>query len=446
MNITAHLGIDLVALDTADDVTCMVELTAPVSDLDSTRPGQSLVIVLDRSGSMSGEPLEGAKQSIAALIHRLAPQDAFGLVVFDDTADVVVPVRLMRDHDVPMLETMIGRVTSGGMTDLSAGYLLGLRELKRSLRTSGHTGGTVLLVSDGHANAGITDPVQMRDVAGKAFSKHSVTTSTLGYGEGYDEVLLEAITRGGNGSHAFSPDVDSAMKEIQDVVTDLLDKSVVAALMRIRPKADLVAGITVLQDLPHWAESDGVVVNLGDLFSGEQRKTLFTLHVPGIPILGTVTVADVVFEYTSLPDLVEHEITVPLSVNIVPGDEARGRVPNPIVEVEQLMVDIDTRKRDIAASLRSGDSGTAQRTLAGAITDLNDKREEVKRMSRDGSLHARLDAAARDLLKLADDVRDQDANVASKSMMNSYAATSRGRNMRGQQMPPISDIDDDYLD
>lgn len=445
MNITAHLGIDLVALDTADDVTCLVELTAPVSELDSSRPGQSLVIVLDRSGSMSGEPLEGAKRSIAALLHRLAPQDSFGLVAFDDTADVVVPVRPMRDHDVPTVERAINQVRSGGMTDLSAGYLLGLRELKRSLRapaaTTPHSGATLLLVSDGHANSGITDPVQMRDVAGNALAQHSLTTSTLGFGDGYDEVLLEAITRGGNGSHAFAPDVDSAMREIQDVVSDLLDKSVVAALMRIRPDANTVDNVTVLQDLPHWAEGDSVVVNLGDLFSGEQRKTLFTLHVPGISRLGTTTVATVTFEYTSLPDLLEHEVTIPLAVNVVPGDEARGRVPNPIVEVEQLLVDIDIKKRDIASDLRSGDSRTAQRTLAAAITDLNGKREEVKQTSQDTSLHARLDAAAMDLLQLADDVRDHDANFAGKSVMNSYAATSRGRTMRAPKAPQPQDTE-----
>jgi Ca-activated chloride channel family protein len=430
MHVTAHLDIDVVALDSADDVTCLVQLTAPVPEGSADRPGQSLVIVLDRSGSMAGPPLEGAKDSIAALIRRLSPQDAFGLVVFDDEADVVIPVRPMRQHDLPTLETLIGRIEPGGSTDLSAGYLLGLRELKRSLQASGHLGATLLLVSDGHANAGITDPVQMRDLAGQANAGHRVTTSTLGYGNGYDEVLLEAITRGGNGTHAFAPDVDSAMREIQGVVTDLLDKSVVAALMRIRPNRGLVVGVTIQQDLPKWAEGEVIVVNLGDMYSGEERKTLFTLHVPAMHALGTESVAEVVFEYTTLPDLLEHEVTLPICVNVVPGDEARNRVRNPVVEVEQLMVDIDSRKRDVAASLRSGDSQSARRTLAGAIRDLNGKREEVRRSTSDMGLRRRLDEAARDLLKLAGDVSSEDSRFAGKSVMDSYSKTSRGRTQR----------------
>ena len=53
MHLTAHLDLDLIALDRADDVTCLVQLTAPMPDEIASRPGQALVIVLDRSGSMA---------------------------------------------------------------------------------------------------------------------------------------------------------------------------------------------------------------------------------------------------------------------------------------------------------------------------------------------------------------------------------------------------------
>ncbi len=107
MHITTHLDVDLLALDREDDVTCLVQLTAPMPPEVAGRPGQALVIVLDRSGSMGGDPLEGAIEAIAGLVRRLAPQDAFGLVTFDDQADVVVPVRVMADHDSAELERTI---------------------------------------------------------------------------------------------------------------------------------------------------------------------------------------------------------------------------------------------------------------------------------------------------------------------------------------------------
>lgn len=446
MHITAHLDIDVVACDVAEDVTCLVQLTAPVNEQTASRPGQSLVIVLDRSGSMAGEPLAAAKSSITALLRRLAPQDSFGLVVFDDKADVVIPVRPMSEHDLPTLDTLVERVLPGGSTDLSAGYLLGLRELKRTLAKHGRAGATLLLVSDGHANAGLVDAAQMREIAARANSEQQVTTSTLGYGDGYDEILLEAITRGGNGNHAFAPDVDSAMHEIQAVVSGLLDKSVVAAQMRIRPQVGLVDGVRVMQDLPNWADGDAVVVNLGDLYAGEERKTLIGFHVPAAPALGQATIADIVFEYTSLPDLLEHTVTVPVAINVVSSDAALSRIPNPIVEVEKLLLTIDERKKTAAERLRSGDTPTAQRLLADAIKDLDEKREDLKLTAPESTLHERLREAAEDLLALADDVRERDAFHASKSMTDSYSKSSRGRELRKPKPNLPLDSDDEEQD
>ena len=60
MHVSTFLDIDLVAVNQADELSCLVQMTAPVSELSASRPGQSLVIVLDRSGSMHGDQLEGA--------------------------------------------------------------------------------------------------------------------------------------------------------------------------------------------------------------------------------------------------------------------------------------------------------------------------------------------------------------------------------------------------
>ena len=441
MHVHAHLDIDVVAIDAAEDVTCLVQLTAPTPEQIAGRPGQSLVVVLDRSGSMSGAPLHGSKEAIRALLRRLAPQDSFGLVVFDNTADVVIPARLMRDHDLPTVDTLIGRIAAGGSTDLSAGYLLGLREVKRSLGAAPLAGGTVLIVSDGHANAGVVDPVQLRDVAGQANTQHQVTTSTLGFGLGYDEVLLDAISRGGSGTHAFAPDVDAASRELGNVVSELLDKSVVAALMRITPQPGLVGRVTVMQDLPHWSEGESVVINLGDMYSAEERKTLFSLHVPGIHTLGTATVAEVVFEFTTVPDLKEHVVTVPISVNVVPGDEARNRVPNPIVEIESLLATVDVSKRNATMSLRQGDIADAQRAVREALDGRRAKSAEMRANGVAPTVTERIAEATDELERLDREVHYESPDFAMKSAMMSYNESSRGRKRMSPKVDPEQDWD-----
>jgi len=164
MNVKALLDVDMVAMEAADKVTLMLDLTAPANPKHTSRPGQGVQVVLDRSGSMNGQPLEAAKGSLLKLIDRLAPQDAFGLVAFDDTALVVVPTRTMADHHMPSLRKAIREMSTGGSTDISAGYLMGLRELNR-VQASG--GSTLLLISDGHANAGEQDPKFFAEVSTK---------------------------------------------------------------------------------------------------------------------------------------------------------------------------------------------------------------------------------------------------------------------------------------
>ena len=103
MNVKALLDVDMVALEASDKVTLMLDLTAPQNAKHETRPGQAVQVVLDRSGSMNGQPLDAAKGSLLKLIDRLAPQDSFGLVAFDDSALVVAPNRTMADHHMPSL-------------------------------------------------------------------------------------------------------------------------------------------------------------------------------------------------------------------------------------------------------------------------------------------------------------------------------------------------------
>jgi len=442
MHLTAHLDIDLLALATDEELTCLVELVAPTPPETTTRPGQAVVVVLDRSGSMSGEPLAAAQRAITDLVRRLSPQDAFGLVTFDTQVDIPVPVGRLADRPLDELLAAIAGVRPGGSTDLSAGYLMGLREAERALAQAAAprsaaqaaaplSGATVLLLSDGHANAGITDPDRLADVAVQAQrtsgARPGTTTSTLGLGQGYDEVILAALARGGSGEHRYAPDVDAATAEFAGLVDDLLGKSVTGALLRVLPQQGLVDTIMVHGALPSWADGSAVVVNLGDLYGGEERQVLVGLHVPALPRLGTATVAALELSYTSLPDLEVHTVTLPVSVNVVPGDDARGRVPDARVSVARLLVEADEAKRTAAERLREGDTATARTSLADAIARVRAGRSLA---GSDDTLVARIDGSVADLEDIERATSEQSNEWAGKLATESWNQTSRGKMRR----------------
>ncbi|HWH30780.1 MAG TPA: hypothetical protein VNU26_17800, partial [Mycobacteriales bacterium] len=252
----------------------------------------------------------------------------------------------------------IAGIDAGGSTDLSAGYLRGLQEAQRA---AGPAGATLLLVSDGHANAGVTDPAQLGAVATQAH-RNGVTTTTLGFGLGYDERLLSALARGGQGTEHFAEEADTAVKLIAGEVDGLLDQVAQAASMHIRMNP-AVEGLAVLNDLAVQTVNDGVLLELGSFYAGETRKIVLRFRVPGIAALGLAQIATLRLTHVSLPDLVQHTTELPVHVNVVPGDQAAGRIPNPVVQSEALFQETQKRKREASRLMSERRYGEASAML-----------------------------------------------------------------------------------
>ncbi|GAA0629073.1 hypothetical protein GCM10009547_35880 [Sporichthya brevicatena] len=353
MKLNALLDVAAVAHEAEDEVTVLVDLEAPAAPVDATRAPASLQIVLDRSGSMAGPPLAGAKAALVALIRRLEPTDNFGLVTFDDSAQVVVAAGPLTDKERAV--RAVESVEAGGSTDLSAGYLRGLRELRRVASA----GGTVLVVSDGHVNAGLRDADEFATVTAKAYAD-GVVTSTLGYGRGYDETLLAAIARAGNGNHVFADNPDAAGAAIAGEVDGLLNKVVQAASLIVTVE-DPVALAHLYNDLPtRQISANQLMVELGDFFGAEGRRVLMKFRVPGMAALGPARIATLELAYVELPGLIEHVVSLPVSVNVVPGDEAAGRVPHPTVRSEALFQEAQESKRRASEAFERGDVGAGE--------------------------------------------------------------------------------------
>ena len=440
MNVKALLDVDMVALEASDKVTLMLDLTAPQNPKHQSRPGQAVQVVLDRSGSMEGAPLDAAKGSLLKLIERLAPQDSFGLVAFDDNALVIAPIRTMVDHHMPSLRKAIRELQTGGSTDISAGYLMGLRELTR-VQSSG--GSTLLLVSDGHANAGDQDPKFFTEVATKSATQ-KVTTSTIGLGTGYDETILEALSQGGGGAHRFAGSIDEAVGAIAAEVDDLLDKTIVNAVLRLTPTSAMsgVPSIEILQRLPHWKDGDTYVVQLGDLFSGENRRFVIDLEVPEIASLGLCKIADITIEYLDLAERQEVSVTMPVNVNVVPGDVAAGRVADPIVRAERLIIDAQSAKSLATQELLSGKVKEASSRLKGTAANLRREASLIPVTDeRSAESLALIKTEADEIDALAKTAEDNDIAYSSKRMTESYSRKTRGKNDRNQPIDPSIDPD-----
>src|SRR5690606_38624893 len=94
VHVSALLEFDAVPLETEDEVTVLLDITAPVRAAQEERPPSTLQVVLDRSSSMSRDDrLGGAVRALLSVVDRLDPVDRFGVVVFSDQARVLAPAR-----------------------------------------------------------------------------------------------------------------------------------------------------------------------------------------------------------------------------------------------------------------------------------------------------------------------------------------------------------------
>jgi Ca-activated chloride channel family protein len=120
------------------------------------------------------------------------------------------------------------------------------------------------------------------------------------------------------------------------------------------------------------------MLEVGDLYAGEERKLLVTLTVPRMAGLGLAKVADVTLRWVALPELAEHTIEAPVHVNVVPGDAAAGRVPDPVVRSELAFQQAQRRKRDAAQAMREGRADDAAALYAEGAGMLNEAAYELR--------------------------------------------------------------------
>lgn len=318
MRFSATTGVNVLACGREQEVPLLLELEAPPApDLgDEDRAGASVQIVLDLGGSMTGPTLEGALDAVAGMVHRLDARDNFGLVASGAATRVVVPAGPLTDKD-DVVDRLAG-LEAEGAGDLVAGYRCGLEELGRVAEGAG---GTLLVVSDGHAEHPAADIERLGELAREAHD-HAIVTSTVLYGPCPDRTELAALSRAGSGSHHVAASAAVAGAAMASEVADLQTRSVQSVCLTVRLGEDVELA-RLDGDLSHAAPAPGlVVVGLGDLYFEEQRRLRLWLRIGAAEEPGIKEVASLQLRWSEVPSLAERRSVVPVALRVVPQEAA----------------------------------------------------------------------------------------------------------------------------
>ncbi len=402
----------LLAVESEHAVYCMLELDIPAADAAAERVPLRLALVIDRSGSMAGRSLDVAKDCANFLARHLKPADELAVVTYDDEVQVVVP---LAPANPAAAQWAIAAIVPGGSTNLSGGWLKGLEELRRAddgIRR-------VLLLTDGLANHGITDPEQLVGIA--AATKANASTTTIGFGGSFDEDLLRAIADAAGGATYFAATPDDAPGIFAEEFAGLTTLVAQNVSVEIRPGTD-VNLLGVLNEYPSVQVSGGVQVQIGDAYGGERRRIVFSLQIPNVAQLGPARVADVVLRYVEVGEHVAaHERKIPVIVNLVSADEAAAAELDQEVVEEVVLLDAARARKEAALQADAGRFDVAQSMLRDAAVEIRRIAPSSKRaaelLDEVGRLEAHTDAM-------------QEANyepMVRKQMMSESWRRTRGR-------------------
>ena len=191
-------------------------------------PGKQLACVIDRSGSMDGQPLQQAIEAVTAMAAKLTKKDAMSVIAFDDKVRLLMPYR-KGVHQRDVKQALAG-LDTGGCTDLHAGWLEGGSQLADHV--SHDQISRILLLSDGNANVGLTDTSEIVAQVSR-LAAAGVTTSTYGLGCNFNEELMIEMAKAGGGKAYYGETAADLMTPFRtefDLLSALVFRNVTLAL------------------------------------------------------------------------------------------------------------------------------------------------------------------------------------------------------------------------
>jgi len=399
VQVTSKISHPIVAKDAGQNVYVQVtvEGALPREAGETKRPAVNVALVIDRSGSMSGDKLAHAKQAAIAAVNQLEEDDVLSVVTYSDEAQVVVPAQKLRKKEA--VKTIIRNITSEGNTALYAGTQEGAEQVRRFLGADRVN--RVILLSDGLANEGPSSTQELGALGSRLMESDGISVTTFGLGLGYNEDLMAALARRSDGNHAF---IEEPEHLAQIFKAEFGEISAVAA-QDITVTITFADGYTPVGLLGREGEIEGrtVRVHLNQAYAGIPKDVL--VEVKKAPGARAEKVAQVTTTYRNILDGSEGQAQEAVAVTYSDDADAVARAQDKAV-VAEVAVQEAVIMNEGAIRLRdAGQTDEAQEIVKGNAAKLRALAQEAP-----ASVASELEAQA-EVLDEGDDLRPEPGQV-----------------------------------
>lgn len=304
----------------------------------------NIAIVIDKSGSMSGDKIAKAKEAAIMAIDRLNCNDIVSVVTYDSNVHVLVPATKATDKE--MIFRKIRDINSGGSTALYDGVNKGARELRKFVCENRVS--RLILLSDGLANVGPQTPSALGQL-GACLIKDGISVTTIGLGLGYNEDLMTQLAYNSDGSHYFA----ESANELSGVFDSEFGRALSVVAKEIEIKIKCAEDIRPIRLLGRQGRIDGqnVEVFINHLYSEHEKFIMLEVEVPETTQGYNRTIAGITVSYLNLKTYTTDRICKHVEVNFSNSNELIERRTNRDVMADVIEL-IATERNELALNLR----------------------------------------------------------------------------------------------
>lgn len=375
----------------------------PGMSTSGPRAPLNLCLVIDRSGSMEGAPLQYAKEACSFVVDMLGAQDVLSIIAFDETVDVLMNPQNVTDK--ARIKQGIQQLKPGYTTDLysgvqkAAGLILERKAAGRTTR--------MVVLTDGEPTAGIVGFPELTELAGQ-LKQQGITCTFLGFGPEYNEELLAGMAKRATGNYYYIPQPQL----IPEIFGRELNKLLSTAATNLRLTVKTARWVSLKAATGHVITPGApeVTLDLSDLERGSTLRQGFEVEFPNHP-MGHYRVMSGKLHYDDTATGASHTVDVDFVMEFT-AEAARYSVPmDPRVEgamelsaasrvVERTILGLKTQQISVAAAMADlqktqallvqqgrgaeaqevtmamqaigrGDVGGAEKTLMGTVVNLD---------------------------------------------------------------------------
>lgn len=272
--VTCRAELDRGVLPAEKKATAVVRITldAPAPEARE-RPPVNLCLVMDRSGSMSGQKIDKARSAALEAVRRLGNRDIVSLVAFDHEVDTLVPAQSAANSE--WIEGRIRELTPRGNTAIYGGVSQGAAEIRKN--AGDRYVSRMVLLSDGLANVGPAKPDDLGRL-GASFRKEGISVTTVGVGTDFNEDLMTVLAERSDGNTYFVEDSRDLPRIFAAELGDVL--SVVAREVKVT--IECTGDVRPLRIIGREGVIHGnrVDVKMNQLYGGQQKFILLEVEIP----------------------------------------------------------------------------------------------------------------------------------------------------------------------